>query len=240
MIIGLHRLPRQTVFSRYDPPTSCNRYNVMSIDGSYTASTGSCLLLENLYSQTVVECPNCLIIYHTHIDLITWIPIMNIIIFRIRDTILNCIYVQKKYWNCFNYQPTYSTTGPPNVCDGVKQKHTVTLRWEGDETRADSFATRDCYPLQDSETKRRIRERLNHLSIGKAHQGLFHNCAKTNPKFWTLKICNFVILYDPRINFLNENLFFFNLCLIRQAYKVHGYGRDTVVSRPGHGTYLCG
>lgn len=84
---------------------------------------------------------------------------------EIRDTILNCIYAQKPYWNCYNFQPTYSTSGPPNVCDEQKEKHTVTVKWEGDETRPDTFATRDCYPLQDTDTKTRIAERLNHLRI---------------------------------------------------------------------------
>uniref|UniRef100_A0A2A4K9K1 UBP-type domain-containing protein n=1 Tax=Heliothis virescens TaxID=7102 RepID=A0A2A4K9K1_HELVI len=84
---------------------------------------------------------------------------------EIRDTILNCIYAQKPHWNCYNFQPTYSITGPPNVCDGQRQKHTVTVRWEGDETRPDTFETRNCYPVQDSGTKRKIAERLNHLRL---------------------------------------------------------------------------
>ncbi|KAL0850817.1 hypothetical protein ABMA28_006740 [Loxostege sticticalis] len=84
----------------------------------------------------------------------------------IRETILNCIYSHKPYWRCFNYQPTYSVDDTvPNVCDGAKQKHTVAVRWEGDETRPDRFATRDCYPLQDSETKKRIMEKLNRLRL---------------------------------------------------------------------------
>ncbi|XP_052741818.1 histone deacetylase 6 isoform X1 [Bicyclus anynana] len=84
----------------------------------------------------------------------------------IRETILNCIYAHKKHWRCFNYQLTYSVdTSVLNVCDALKQKHTVTVRWEGDETRADYYETRDCYPMQDNETKRRINEKLDHLSI---------------------------------------------------------------------------
>ncbi|KAI5645050.1 histone deacetylase domain-containing protein [Phthorimaea operculella] len=83
----------------------------------------------------------------------------------IRETILNCIYAHKPYWRCYNYQPTYSNDGIPNVCDREKQKHIPVVRWEGDETRPDKFATRDCYPVQDNETKRRIAERLSHLRI---------------------------------------------------------------------------
>ncbi|XP_045775789.1 histone deacetylase 6 isoform X1 [Maniola jurtina] len=84
----------------------------------------------------------------------------------IRESILNCIYAHKKHWRCYNYQPTYSIdTTVVNVCDRDKQKHTVSVRWEGDETRPERFATRDCYPLQDDATKQRIREKLDHLSI---------------------------------------------------------------------------
>ncbi|CAK1602419.1 unnamed protein product [Parnassius mnemosyne] len=83
----------------------------------------------------------------------------------IRDSILNCIYAHKPYWRCFNFQPTYSIDSIPNVCDGEKQKHTVTLKWEGDETRPEKFATRNCYPVQDDETKRKILNRLNHLRL---------------------------------------------------------------------------
>ncbi|XP_068626172.1 histone deacetylase 6 isoform X1 [Battus philenor] len=83
----------------------------------------------------------------------------------IRDSILNCIYVQKPYWSCFNYQLMYSVGGVPNVCDREKQKHTVSHKWEGDETRPDKFATRDCYPKQDDETRRKIVDRLNHLRL---------------------------------------------------------------------------
>ncbi|KAH9628405.1 hypothetical protein HF086_015935 [Spodoptera exigua] len=84
---------------------------------------------------------------------------------EIKETILNCIYAQKPYWNCYNFQQTYSTSGPPNVCDEAKEKHTVIVRWEGDETRPDTFATRNCYPVQDDGTKMRIAERLNHLRL---------------------------------------------------------------------------
>ncbi|XP_063548311.1 histone deacetylase 6 [Cydia strobilella] len=84
---------------------------------------------------------------------------------EIRDTILNCIYAHKQHWRCYNYQHTYSTDGVPNVCDRAKQKHTVSVRWEGDETRLERFLTRDCYPVQDNETKRKIMERLNHLRL---------------------------------------------------------------------------
>ncbi|KAG7310384.1 hypothetical protein JYU34_003157 [Plutella xylostella] len=84
---------------------------------------------------------------------------------EIRESILNCIYTHKPYWRCFNYQDTYSTDSIPNVCDGAKQKHTVVVRWEGDETRPDKFDTRDCYPVQDSKTKEDIAKRLNHLRM---------------------------------------------------------------------------
>ncbi|KPJ10234.1 Histone deacetylase 6 [Papilio machaon] len=83
----------------------------------------------------------------------------------IRESILNCIYVQKPYWRCFKYQPTYNVGNVLEISDEVKQKHIVLHKWEGDETRPDKFATRDCYPMQDNETKRKNEDRLNHLRI---------------------------------------------------------------------------
>lgn len=83
----------------------------------------------------------------------------------IKETILNCIYAHRKYWNCYKYQQTYNLSGPPNVCDGGKEKHAVEVRWDGEEMRPESFATRDCYPLQDDGTRARITRRLDHLRM---------------------------------------------------------------------------
>ncbi|CAH2218593.1 jg13584 [Pararge aegeria aegeria] len=63
-------------------------------------------------------------------------------------------------------EPKYSVdTTVANVCDGEKEKHTVTVLWEGDELRSDVFATRDCYPVQSDETIRLFEEKLDHLSL---------------------------------------------------------------------------
>ncbi|CAK1540301.1 unnamed protein product [Leptosia nina] len=84
----------------------------------------------------------------------------------IRDSILNCIYAHRNHWRCFNFQPTYSLYSDiKNISDVDKVKHTVVVKWEGDETRPDRFPTRDCYPLQSDDTKRRINERLNELEM---------------------------------------------------------------------------
>ncbi|KAJ0182290.1 hypothetical protein K1T71_001659 [Dendrolimus kikuchii] len=83
----------------------------------------------------------------------------------IKETILNCIYSHRKHWNCYPNQQTYTTSGPPNVCDVNKEKHIVKVQWDGDETRPEVFATRDCYPLQDDGTKAKITQRLNHLRL---------------------------------------------------------------------------
>ncbi|CAG4954053.1 unnamed protein product [Colias eurytheme] len=84
----------------------------------------------------------------------------------IRESILNCIYAHRKHWRCFNYQPTYSIdTSIKNVCDADKEKHTVVVRWEGDETKPEKYETRNCYPVQDNATKRQIMERLEHLKM---------------------------------------------------------------------------
>ncbi|XP_047520597.1 histone deacetylase 6 isoform X1 [Pieris napi] len=83
----------------------------------------------------------------------------------IQESILNCIYAHKNHWKCF-YQPTYSMySDVKNVCDVDKDKHTVIVKWEGDETRPDKYPTRNCYPLQSIETKRNIADRLRQLQL---------------------------------------------------------------------------
>ncbi|VVD05726.1 unnamed protein product [Leptidea sinapis] len=83
---------------------------------------------------------------------------------RIRTSILNCIYTHKKYWRCFNYQPSFSSdTTVKNVCDVTKVKHNVTVQYLGDETKPAKYETRNCYPVQDEGTKRLIEERLAYL-----------------------------------------------------------------------------
>ncbi|CAH0727597.1 unnamed protein product, partial [Brenthis ino] len=79
---------------------------------------------------------------------------------EIRETILNCIYAHRNHWQCYNFQPTYSIHSPKT--DG-EERHVVEVRWVGDETRPDTFPTRDCYPVQDDKTKRNILEKLDHL-----------------------------------------------------------------------------
>ncbi|XP_050669840.1 histone deacetylase 6 isoform X1 [Leptidea sinapis] len=83
---------------------------------------------------------------------------------EIRTSILNCIYTHKKYWRCFNYQPSFSSdTTVKNVCDVTKVKHNVTVQYLGDETKPAKYETRNCYPVQDEGTKRLIEERLAYL-----------------------------------------------------------------------------
>ncbi|XP_072939655.1 histone deacetylase 6 [Epargyreus clarus] len=84
----------------------------------------------------------------------------------VRESILNCIYTHKKFWGCYNFQPTYSMdTSIPNVCDVDKEKHIVVVKWEGDETVPERYETRDCYPIQSETVIKTIMERLNHLQI---------------------------------------------------------------------------
>ncbi|VVD05725.1 unnamed protein product [Leptidea sinapis] len=71
---------------------------------------------------------------------------------------------EKKYWRCFNYQPSFSSdTTVKNVCDVTKVKHNVTVQYLGDETKPAKYETRNCYPVQDEGTKRLIEERLAYL-----------------------------------------------------------------------------
>ncbi|XP_077291609.1 histone deacetylase 6 isoform X4 [Arctopsyche grandis] len=84
----------------------------------------------------------------------------------IQETILNCIYVHKPYWNCFNYQPTYSMdTTVLNVSDVTKEKHIVEVKWLGDEERPETFATRNCYPIQPQKFLDDVNRKLSQLKI---------------------------------------------------------------------------
>lgn len=52
------------------------------------------------------------------------------------------------------------------MSDVNKIKHTVEVQWLGDEKRPDTFATRDCYPIQSKEFLDDVKKKLSHLKIG--------------------------------------------------------------------------
>jgi hypothetical protein len=63
---------------------------------------------------------------------------------------------------------SYSTDDSvKNVCDVQKEKHVVAVKWEGEEVRPPTYATRNCYPVQSETAKRRYIERINSLRTGK-------------------------------------------------------------------------
>lgn len=83
----------------------------------------------------------------------------------IQDSILNCIYTHRPYWKSLQIQRLYNMAEVNNV-NPQPELHKVIQKFIGaDEPRPEKFETRNCYPVQDNETLRRIAERLQQLKI---------------------------------------------------------------------------
>ncbi|GBP49135.1 Histone deacetylase 6 [Eumeta japonica] len=84
---------------------------------------------------------------------------------EIVETILNCIYVLRPYWRCFDQYPTHVASATASETEGGLPRHHVQAKWLGDETRPDRFETRDCYPIQESALRQRLLDRLQELRL---------------------------------------------------------------------------
>lgn len=81
-----------------------------------------------------------------------------------QESILNCIYSHRSYWKCLQVHRTYDLEELQNRRSN--DLHVVEKKFlGGDEPRPERFETRNCYPLQSSETKKKISERLQQLKI---------------------------------------------------------------------------
>uniref|UniRef100_A0A8D8ZMH7 Protein deacetylase HDAC6 n=1 Tax=Cacopsylla melanoneura TaxID=428564 RepID=A0A8D8ZMH7_9HEMI len=77
----------------------------------------------------------------------------------ITETILNCIYEHRPYWNCYKFQDV--------ACDGIQSplrlhKPKAEFKFDGDP-KQEVYATRDCYPIQDEAFVKLCDERLDKL-----------------------------------------------------------------------------
>ncbi|XP_015587407.1 histone deacetylase 6 isoform X1 [Cephus cinctus] len=102
----------------------------------------------------------------------------------IRETILNIIYIHKPYWNCYQYQETYSINSTTNNEEENNNRHLPTVIYKGDETKPDFYETRNCYPVQSPELLQEIDRKLNFLIQ-------FTNLTKAPNR-----VC---VVYDPRM-----------------------------------------
>uniref|UniRef100_A0A146M156 Protein deacetylase HDAC6 n=2 Tax=Lygus hesperus TaxID=30085 RepID=A0A146M156_LYGHE len=80
------------------------------------------------------------------------------------ETILNIIYAQRQYWKCFrNYLDVYSIHEPPSESE---KRHLPVIRYEFNEPIPEKYATRNCYPVQNLDFRRRISAQLDSLIKG--------------------------------------------------------------------------
>lgn len=80
----------------------------------------------------------------------------------IRETILNAIYTHKPYWNCYQYQETYTKNSQASNNDEIERHHPIVI-YNGDETKPEFYQTRDCYPVQSEIFLRNVHNRLTEL-----------------------------------------------------------------------------
>ncbi|KAI5754266.1 hypothetical protein M8J77_007296 [Diaphorina citri] len=81
----------------------------------------------------------------------------------ITETILNCIYEHRPYWNCYKFQDI-STEGVQSTPLHIPRAE---FKYEGNP-KQEIYATRDCYPIQSQEFVRLCDERLDSLIASKS------------------------------------------------------------------------
>lgn len=83
----------------------------------------------------------------------------------IQDSILNCIHAHLPFWKSLQIQKVYNIEEVNNL-NPQPEFHKVIRKFIGvDEPHPERFETRNCYPVQDNETTRRIAHRLQQLKI---------------------------------------------------------------------------
>lgn len=82
----------------------------------------------------------------------------------IPDSILNCIYSHKPYWNCLKVHRAYNLEDLNNV-NPQPDLHKVIQKFIDGEPRPERFETRDCYPVQSDAESKKIARQLGLLKI---------------------------------------------------------------------------
>lgn len=76
---------------------------------------------------------------------------------------MNCIYTHKPYWKCLQVYGTYAVDEVKSTRSKVKL-HKVEQKFIGSgEPPREKYETRDCYPLQNTSEKLRIKKHLEFL-----------------------------------------------------------------------------
>lgn len=79
------------------------------------------------------------------------------------ESILNCTHSHRNYWKCLQVHKTFDVEEMQK--NQSNDLHIVEQEFIGGEPRPERFETRNCYPVQSSETLERISERLRNLKI---------------------------------------------------------------------------
>lgn len=83
---------------------------------------------------------------------------------RVAETILNCTYMLRSYWGLLKTLPVTNEESFPSLSNqGLI--HIPDIKFEWTEPKPDKYATRDCYPIQNTELKLRIDAKLDNLCL---------------------------------------------------------------------------
>ncbi|XP_034945547.1 histone deacetylase 6 isoform X2 [Chelonus insularis] len=83
----------------------------------------------------------------------------------VKKTILNVIYAHKPYWNCYEYQEVYNIHQKSDGKYEEYERHLPEVIFKGDETKPDTYLTRNCYPIQSRAFLTEIRNQLVALKL---------------------------------------------------------------------------
>lgn len=78
---------------------------------------------------------------------------------------MNCIYTHRPFWKCLQMHKTYNVW-KINQIENQSNLHKVIQKFiRSDEPVPERFETRNCYPLQSTDQRNKIADRLRHLKI---------------------------------------------------------------------------
>lgn len=85
----------------------------------------------------------------------------------IRESILSAIYVLRPMWKCLQFQGRFDASKVKNKKDAQPDSRFLpSVTFLGSDIKPTSYATRNCYPVQSTETIRVLDERLDRLIKG--------------------------------------------------------------------------
>uniref|UniRef100_A0A1B6LQS3 UBP-type domain-containing protein n=1 Tax=Graphocephala atropunctata TaxID=36148 RepID=A0A1B6LQS3_9HEMI len=89
------------------------------------------------------------------------LPPLSVPCLSIQESILNCIYSHRRFWQCFQWQGSYLARDRDPESDS--QHWPEVLYKYGGPARLEVYPTRDCCPVQSQDTRDEINRTLDHL-----------------------------------------------------------------------------